>query len=201
MKTPNIVLALALLLQVYGCRGTPPSDATAPETSPTPITIPTPYPSSSFSLKCTNCSVKEQTSINHAYEIIQVVNKSKCFRDFMVARKLTGTLGLTNQQVVDKIVNWVNPKDPIPLVFYRPTLFQSKRVIGYTYPNSPEIYLNRSYRSSYTWTDYSEASNIDHEVSHKVGFDHLSASDAFSVPYSVNRALEFCTQGDKLPAE
>jgi len=113
----------------------------------------------------------------------------------MLFRKLVQTNGKTNDQVIEHIKAW-SSATPIPIKFYSPGLFQSKGVIGYTYPNDPTIYLNRSYRNKYVWSDAAEASNLFHEISHKWGYDHdfkATAQRPNSVPYSLNRAVESCT--------
>lgn len=202
MKHLNTIILAAYLLTPPAIFAASRGHAT-PTPSPTPIIVQTPTPAPSngeaFSFTCVNCTTKEQASITHATAIIMQVRASKCFHDFMVGRTLSATNGLTNEQVVTLIKNW-SQVAAVPLKFYSPTLFQSKGVIGYTYPNDPTIYLNRSYRAKYVWSDFAEASNEFHELLHKMGFTHPMACsggqcDSY-VPYSGNRAMEACTPGD-----
>lgn len=172
-----------------------------PEPTPTPVVAVTPSPSPvdsekpHFSFKCAStCTSAEVKRIAETQTLIEKFINSTCFDEAWLSfKRLEQSNGLKNQGIIDKIRN-SQVKD-IPIVFYWPTLFQSKSVIGYTYPDSPEIYLNRSFRTSSSWTVWSEASNLFHESLHKIGFDHdYNATERrpYSIPYRGNRAVEMC---------
>lgn len=168
-----------------------------PVASPSPISDPAPVRVGeyNFTFKCSStCTVGEVKRITETQELIKKFIDSKCFDDAWLSfKRLEQTNGLKNQGIIDKVRS-SSVKD-IPIIFYWPTWRQSNNVIGYTYPDQPEIYLNRSFRADSTWTVWSEASNLFHESLHKIGFDHDFNSTErrpFSIPYRGNRAVEYC---------
>lgn len=169
--------------------------------SPTPVvdTLPTAgVKMENLTFKCKNCDAREADIIAKMQIKANAVIKTQCFADHFILTKfrsdLIQTNGLTREQVVDKIKNTVIHDIPIEMYDGR------KGVYGYTYPNSPTIYLNRYYRSQYDynmkyWSIDAEVSNAVHEATHKMGFDHDYRSTSrrpYSVPYSANYAVDEC---------
>jgi hypothetical protein len=56
------------------------------------------------------------------------------------------------------------------------------KVVGYTYPSSLVVYTNAKFHDNYD--ECLVASNLAHEWTHKMGYDHKSLTDWASVPYS-----------------
>lgn len=196
-----ILLALTLSLTPNSSLGYAkkhPAPTPAPVASATPSPTATPAIESGkprFTFKCgSGCTTAEVKRIADTQALIQKFIDSKCFEDAWLSfKRIEQSNGLKAQGIIEKI-RAASVKD-IPIIFYWPTLFQSKSVIGYTYPDQPEIYLNRRFRNDTTWTVWSEASNLFHESLHKIGFDHdFNATERrpFSVPYLGNRAVEMC---------
>ena len=71
-------------------------------------------------------------------------------------------------------------------------LYQQKtKTIGYTYPNTVRIWMNKKYFSRYT--PVKVADNLMHEWMHKLGFTHeviWSKDRDHSVPYAVGYIVE-----------
>lgn len=167
------------------------------EPSPTPVITQPDTSGDSITFICSNCNEKEAAMVPKMQKLLNEVKRTKCFSDrFTLSKyrsKLVQTNGISREDVVKKI-NSEQIKN-IPLIFYTPTFFQSKNVIGYTYPGEPEIYLNRNFRNSKNWGICSEVSNALHESTHKMGFNHdfkATAQRPFSVPYTANFAVEEC---------
>lgn len=192
MKTLILIIALLAPVSSLGFSKKRPIEVP----SPTPTVSPTPIESQkiNFTFKCAStCTKDEVKRIAETQDLIQKFINSKCFDEAWLSfKRLEQSNGLLNQGVIDKIRS-SQVKD-IPVIFYWPTFFQSKSVIGYTYPDQPEIYLNRRFKTS-SWTVWSEASNLFHESLHKIGFGHdFSATERrpYSIPYRGNRAVEMC---------
>jgi hypothetical protein len=67
------------------------------------------------------------------------------------------------------------------------------KLAGYTEPGANWIKLNRKYHSGASIC--SEASNLKHELSHKVKYGHdykATQTRPYSVPYSINAAFKKC---------
>lgn len=173
-----------------------------------PVIAPSPTPAQStaqvnssvdhFSYVCKSCTANEKLSIIKMEALLNKIVFDQCFDDAWKSFKRIeqaeiGGKKLNAQSIIDSFRS--AKLEPIPLVFYTPGVFQSKRVIGYTIPGEPEIYLNRNFRYSSSWTTYSEASNILHETAHKIGYAHdFNATERrpYSVPYLSNRVAEYC---------
>lgn len=118
---------------------------------------------------------------------IDEVFASDCFEDFMVKRNLIQTNGKSNKEVVEHLRS---TQAKVELVYYYKWF---SKVHGYTYPNTDKIWLNGKYHTGTTVC--SEASNLAHEGSHKVGYGHdfkATKRRPYSVPYSINAAWRVC---------
>lgn len=147
-----------------------------------------------YTFKCVTCTEKEKKTIVQVQDLMRSFIKSKCFEDsFASFKRIEQANGFKAEGIVKK-VRQSSVKD-IPLIFYYPSAFQSKNTIGYTYPDSPEIYLNRIFRGYSYWNIWTELSNLFHETLHKLGFGHdFKATERrpYSVPYLGNRSVEYC---------
>jgi hypothetical protein len=95
----------------------------------------------------------------------------------------------SNQEIYDSILNgseeqFVGNNNTLDL---RINLYYSSRnVVGYTYSNKLDIYVNNKYFSKYELS--SVAANVMHEWLHKLGYIHAhyySNSRNYSVPYAI----------------
>ena len=104
----------------------------------------------------------------------------------MLARQLQDTHKKSAEVVQDLRTRTVE----IHLVTYYKRF---SKVHGYTYPDVNKIWLNRKYHSGASLC--SEASNLAHELSHKLGYGHsfkATQSRPYSVPYSINAGFTKC---------
>jgi hypothetical protein len=102
---------------------------------------------------------------------------------------------MTNQQVYDKIMSGAEVLHPgadneadITMVIDPRT---NSRVIGYTYPGDKRQYLYINWARSMTAIEI--ASNMAHEWTHKLGFEHdykATRLRPYSVPYGIGYIVE-----------
>lgn len=132
-------------------------------------------------------TVEEAAMVSKAQDAVNKAVASQCFEDFMVNRKLIQTNGLTPSQVVAQIRA---ASLTVPVVMYSKWM---SRVVGYRVPPDPTVYTNRKFHAGATAC--SRGSNLLHEWSHVLGFEHdfnASINRPYSVPYSLNAAMEAC---------
>lgn len=147
-------------------------------------------------IKMINFYDEEETKIRRAARLIQQVINSEEFKEeilnheFEGKRAFANNRGLSNRQIYQKIMDASEKLTPgkdhemdLTLVAY---LDEDAITVGYTYPNTRKIWMNRKY---FGRNDAAEVTtNMVHEWLHKVGFDHASSPTPerrFSVPYSV----------------
>lgn len=135
----------------------------------------------------TNHTEKEKIRNLKAIERIIETVQGQCFKDVMLKRPLIQTNGRTNAQVIEHILK---ADVKVQLEMYR----SWKNTVGYTYPNVNKIWANRKYHDNFDLCDV--GSNFAHEIlGHKIGYQHASNPSKerpFSVPYSLNVAIEKC---------
>jgi len=203
MKFTFIIIAI-LQLSILGCKNSAPISQVPSESIPvsTPIASEPPKATevgtvNTITFVCKACNDKEKAMLPKMQAKLNDIIKSQCFADHIIEKKFSSRLEQTNGMTREQVVNHIKTtsvKD-IPLVFYYPSWRQSKNVVGYTYPDAPEIYLNRLFRDSDSWGLCAEISNAIHEVTHKQGFDHdykATERRPFSVPYRSNYASDSC---------
>lgn len=184
-------LSLLLLIIFVACQGSP-DPTPIPQSAPPSVEVvitsgKKPYLTVK---KCTNCSAEEWKFIQESVIKTNETVETTCFSAFMLKRKLIQTLGRTNQEVLDSLLN---ADISIDTEMY----YSIKKVLGYTLGNQPigqfKEWINRRYMMS--WNKCDLASLLGHETSHKIGYDHdYYYSDArnYSVPYSINEAFDAC---------
>jgi hypothetical protein len=132
-------------------------------------------------------NAKDTEKIKLALDKRIEVQNSQCFKDFMLNRQLIDT-NLSNEQVLSELNKEV--------YFEIETYYKRySKVYGYTYPDTPRIWINKKYFDGATICNV--ASNLNHEISHKQGFTHsykATRSRPYSVPYSINAAYEVCCE-------
>lgn len=147
-------------------------------------------------IKMFNFFPEEKIKIRHAAELIQEVIASDAFKEEILNHEFNGkrtfanNLGLSNQQIYQKIMAGSEKLTPgndremdLTLVAY---LNEDAMTVGYTYPNTHKIWMNRKYFRRQHAAEVT--TNMVHEWLHKLGFDHDSSPTPerrYSVPYSV----------------
>lgn len=102
--------------------------------------------------------------------------------------------GLSNEQVYNTIIAGQETFRKIPDSEANLSLnlyYTWSNVVGYTYPNTNQIFMNTKYYRVFTASQI--AANMLHEWTHKLGFTHDYNSTArrpYSVPYAVGDMLE-----------
>lgn len=138
----------------------------------------------------------EKEKILKAAELIQQVIASEEFKEEILDHEFNGkkafadNRGLSNRQIYQRIMNASEKLTPgkdhemdLTLVAY---LDEDAVTVGYTYPNTHKIWMNRKYFGRQNAAEVT--TNMVHEWLHKLGFDHDSSPTPerrFSVPYSV----------------
>jgi hypothetical protein len=103
--------------------------------------------------------------------------------------------GLSNEEIYQKIMNGaekigdeeVNHRMDVELELYE----HPSRTIGYTYPDTKRIWINRKYFKYYRLNQV--ANNLMHEWMHKLGFNHdtkWSMEREYTVPYAIGNIFE-----------
>jgi hypothetical protein len=195
-------LLIILFLAAISCTSKAPIAAT----TPTPTLAPTPSVSPSPSVRGVKLSpVFDYTTKAERDVIAKVENKmnevvqSKCFDDFLSKRKMIQTGGKTSQQVVDHVRGL---SGSVPVQMYYRCMSRSIRclaptsAVAYRQPPDLDIHFNRA--AFYPGLPLCEwVSTAAHEaLGHSLGeYDHdfnWNAQRDFSVPYSLNAAVEAC---------
>jgi len=130
---------------------------------------------------------KEKVKLNNYIPKMNETIDSECFKTFMVNRNIHTTQNKSNAEVVKHLRT---SQVEIHLITYYK---RWSKVHGYTYPNVNKIWLNRKYHAGASLC--SEASNLAHELSHKLGYTHdfkATQRRPFSVPYSINAGFTAC---------
>lgn len=134
------------------------------------------------SIKDTNYSPSQKLKLSTAEGMLRSLLVSEDFKEAVISRKYTST-ALNGEEVYKKLIG--SGKMDLKVTMY---FSATSKVVGYTYPNSNTIFTNAKFYNRYFPCDI--ASNLTHEWSHKLGFEHSSASDRESVPYSLNEIIK-----------
>ena len=151
-------------------------------------------------IRMVNFPQEEVAKINTAVQLIKKVIASPEFKQRVLShsyegeKKYVGNKGMTNEQIYQHILEGSetlipekNGKMDVELELYH----DPSTTIGYTYPNTSRIWINKKYFNKYTPVQV--ADNLFHEWLHKLGFDHAlkySKSRNYSVPYAIGYLVE-----------
>lgn len=140
----------------------------------------------SVAIKDTNYYDYQKTKLKDAIKHLENIFNSKDYKAEILKRKLTSTKGKSNLEVFEHLMKGKEDlsKEANQQLDLTVEMYNKKfsKVIGYTTPSSLIVYTNRKFHDNYDACDV--ASNLGHEWTHKMGYDHLSASDWTSVPYT-----------------
>jgi len=132
----------------------------------------------------------ESKLIAEANSKLTDIVRSECFSNFLKDRPMIQTEGRSNKQVIEHLVS-LSGVIPMKMYYKRFT-----SAVAYTVPPDLTIYFNRKYFNKNTSVcDF--ASTMAHEgYGHALGgyghdYKYSKARD-FSVPYSLNFAIEAC---------
>lgn len=148
-----------------------------------------------------NFTPTQALKIQEAVSLIKKVIATKEFRERILNYSYKGKLafidneGFSNQDIYQRILDGAeiigntkkNNAMNVELELYN----QSTNTIGYTYPNTVRIWMNKKYFTRYT--PLKVADNLMHEWMHKIGFSHStqwSQDRDHSVPYAIGYIVE-----------
>lgn len=201
------IILLISLLALAACSSGPVSvpQVDAPEVStpdmPTPVQVDPDAAETAIQALSPKITVVE--FINHtasekernlkALESVKETIQGQCFQKGLMDRALIQTNGKTNAEVLQ---SFLEADIKVRLEMYRNRWVST---VGYTYPNSDTIWMNRKFYDFMGPCDV--GSNLAHEIiGHKLGYGHdakASVQRQFSVPYSLNVLIEKCCQEKK----
>jgi len=183
-KTFILLFSVLITTQTAFSRGSPPPVKVPP--SP-PVSVPSEVVKGIRFSPVVNYTTDEKAVLAVSEKLANDLVQSSCFENFMKMRSLIDTNGMTAEQVVVKLKT-TNLAVPVEMYYKR-----FSNVVGYRQPPALNIYTNRKFHAGATAC--SRGSNLTHEWSHSVGFDHSYQATVLrprSVPYSINAAFEAC---------
>jgi hypothetical protein len=132
--------------------------------------------------------------LNAAFQVLERVVNSEEFKDRVInfenkqgKREFASNRNLTNEEIYTLFMEGretLQPNTPGVMNFYLKLYNRSwSRVIGYTSGNTNLININWKFFKNFTPAQV--ASNLAHEWTHKMGFDHKSAKEHDSAPYAI----------------
>lgn len=148
-----------------------------------------------------NFNSAQEEKVRKAVELIKKVIRSSEFKTRVLNYEYRGKKifvdnhGYSNEEIYQKILDGAeimgnttkNNTMDVELELYH----QKTKTIGYTYPNTVRIWMNKKYFSKYT--PIKVADNLMHEWMHKLGFTHeviWSKDRDHSVPYAIGYLVE-----------
>lgn len=126
---------------------------------------------------------------NATFMLEQAINSVEFYRRVMTFQ-FTST-PLSNKEIYSLIMSGSEVLDPEvdhEADIYVHAYYKWGKVVGYTYPDIKETYVNTKFFNTYNFAGI--AGNMAHEWFHKIGFDHVNQYDHKSVPYACGYILE-----------
>lgn len=181
-----ILLALSCSSRVTKTPDVKAPEVTLPDVTLDPIEVNPDAPVKIMEIKNFKGTSTEKERTFKAVERIRETAQTECFQNGLKAINLIQTNGLTPEQVVQKILS-ADVKVNIEMYY------SIKNVVGYTYPSSDTIWLNKKYHNK--WDPCDVGANLFHEATHKMGFTHdykANKDRPRSVPYATGSVMDKC---------
>ena len=155
----------------------------------------------SASVTYSNFESADIDKVQQALGFIQKIIRTSEFRErilnhtYQGVKQFVDSNGLTNEQIYDKLLD--GKETLLPVIDNQMDLQlelyanYSTSTVGYTYPNTTKIWMNRKFFDAYDPEEVSR--NLFHEWTHKLGFGHDSAATSrrpYSVPYAVGKIIQ-----------
>ncbi len=144
-------------------------------------------------------SADYQPTLDASFDVLERVVNSETFKERVLnfrnakgERAFASNNGMTNEEIYETFMEGrekLLQDTPGEMNFYlkRYNKWWSK-VIGWTNGNINTIHLNWKFYKNYEPNNI--ASNLAHEWTHKIGFDHKSAAEHDSAPYAIGYIVE-----------
>lgn len=215
----KFLIILLMLVLIQGCnsgQGLPESKPTpeVPQTSQpsedhsgqgsTPVGAEYPVPNVkkifTVVVKDTNYTSAQKEKLKKASELIARLMNSEEFKTRVLSftyqgkKQFVDNDGLSNEKIWEKVFRGAEalmPAENYQMDLVVEMYHSYSSTIGYTTPDSLEIWTNSKYHNGYSPCDI--AGNLFHEWTHKLGFDHAekySPSRDSSVPYGLGYLVE-----------
>lgn len=144
----------------------------------------------------------DQTSrkkLDSAFDVLEHVVNSEEFKDRVInfknskgQRQFASNKGLSNEEIYQLFMEGretLQQNTPGEMNFFLKLYNRPwSRVIGYTSGDTNIININWKYFKNYKPGDV--ASNLAHEWTHKIGFNHISAKELDSAPYAIGYIVQ-----------
>lgn len=122
-------------------------------------------------------------------KIVDEITHSQCFENYI--NGFPNLINNKDQTKKELLANLRSEKPQLNFVMY----YKNNSTVGYTYPNSDTIWMNRKFHSNYTL--HQSAANLAHERSHKLGYTHdfkRTARRSRQAPYPIGDGIRKCSQ-------
>jgi hypothetical protein len=120
----------------------------------------------------------QRSKILQAIAKAELIMNSEAFKKRVLSSSFTSTKD-ASEVILKRILN-AQSEYQVIWVFER---HRSRKVLGWTYPNEKRIWFNSRNFDGRSVKGLS--GTVCHELMHKIGYDHKSAKDFMSVPYSI----------------
>lgn len=154
----------------------------------------------SIDIKMRDFTQEQEEKMLKAVERIKIAINSTKFKEKILNHKykdeftFVDNAGLSNEEIYKKIMEGAEILTPeldyeidVDVTMY----YKRSSTVGYTYPNTTRTWVNSRFFNNYTLGEV--ASNVVHEWTHKLGFEHdfnNNSARPYSVPYAVGEIIE-----------
>jgi len=151
-------------------------------------------------LKLVEFDQDQKEKVLRAAYLIRMVISSGKFKSRVLSHKFNGKFafadskGLSNAEIYRRILDGsesIKPHVDHEMDMVLLTYYEDAVTIGYTYPTTRNVWMNRKYLDRFTPVQVS--GNMMHEWVHKLGFDHEvhnTATRMYSVPYAIGYIVQ-----------
>jgi len=157
------------------------------------------------SINMRDFTAEQEEKMHKAVERLKIAINSVQFKEKILNHKYKDEFtfvdngGLSNEEIYKKIMEGAEVLIPeldyemdVDVTMY----YKRSSTVGYTYPNTTRTWVNSRFFNAYTLGEV--ASNVAHEWTHKVGFEHdfnNNSARPYSVPYAVGAIIEEIIEG------
>ncbi len=196
-KTASLLFLFFFLIscsKAHASKAKGPAPVAAPEVPPEALTW-------DADVYLVNFDSAQEAKVHKAVELIKKVIATKVFRDRVLnytykgKKRFVDNDGFTNAQIYQKLLSGAeiigNRKPNNTMDVELELYYENTSTIGYTYPNTVRIWMNKKFFDKYTPEQV--ADNLIHEWTHKLGFGHAmkwSRKRDHSVPYAIGYLVE-----------